>query len=125
MKLSCGTDITEISRIKEAIEKNGDRFLNEIFTPKEIEYCESKKNAKYEHYAARFAGKEAIYKAISPLLQDKFEISWQNAEILNDKTGKPHFTFRNVEFSDRIIDTDISISHSKENAVVNVVVLYE
>ncbi len=125
MKLSCGTDITEISRIRDAIEKNGEKFLNEIFTEKEIEYCESKKNAKYEHYAARFAGKEAIYKAISPLLHDKFEISWKNAEILNDETGKPYFTFNNVEFIDRVKDTDISISHSKENAVVNVVVLYE
>ena len=125
MKLACGTDITEIHRIKDAIEKNGERFLNEIFTPNEIEYCESKNNAKYEHYAARFAAKEAIYKAISPLLNDKFEVSWKNAEILNDETGKPHIVFKDISFADRIKDTDISISHSRENAVVNVVILYE
>ena len=125
MKLSCGTDITEISRIKDAIEKNGERFITEIFTPKEIEYCEGKKNAKYEHYAARFAGKEAIYKAISPLLKDKYEISWQNGEILNDGTGKPYVVFHNVKFEERIKNIDISISHSKENAIVNVVVMYE
>lgn len=125
MKLSCGTDITEITRIKDAIEKNGDRFINEVFTSKEIAYCESKKNAKYEHYAARFAGKEAIYKAISPLLKDKYEISWKNGEILNDETGKPYVVFHDVKFVDRIKDIDISISHSKENAVVYVVVMYE
>ena len=125
MKIFCGTDITEISRIKEAIERNGERFIHEIFTQKEIEYCESKHNAKYEHYAARFAGKEAIYKAISPLLHDKFEVSWQDAEILNDETGKPYFRLSNVDFANRIKDTDISISHSRENAIVNVVILYE
>ena len=102
MKISCGTDITEISRIKDAIEKKGERDIEEVFTQKEIEYCEGKKNAKYEHYAARFAGKEAIYKAISPLLKDKYEISWQNGEILNDETGKPYVVFHNVKFEERI-----------------------
>lgn len=125
MKLSCGADIIEISRVKDAIEKNGERFIKEIFTPNEIEYCESKKNARYEHYAARFAGKEAIYKAVSPLLKDKFEISWQNGEILNDETGKPYVVFHNVKFGDRIKDIDISISHSRENAMVYVVIIYE
>ena len=59
MKTYCGTDIIEISRIKKSIEKTGDRFLNIIFTPAEIEYCESKRLAKYNHYAGRFAAKEA------------------------------------------------------------------
>lgn len=125
MKLSCGTDITEISRIKEAIEKNGEAFLKEIFTQNEIDYCESKGIAKYQHYTARFAGKEAIYKAISPLLNDKYEVTWQNAEILNNETGKPYVVFHDVKFEDRIKDIDISISHSKENAVVYVVLSYE
>ena len=55
MKILTGTDIIEIDRIKNSIENIGEKFIEEIFTQKEIEYCESKKNAKYQHYAARFA----------------------------------------------------------------------
>lgn len=96
MKILCGTDIIEISRIKQSIERSGDTFLNIIFTPKEIEYCESKRMSKYYHYAGRFAAKEAIFKAISSLLKDKYEISWHNAEIINDEHGNPRSKiFRN------------------------------
>ena len=64
MKVNCGIDIIEIDRIKESIEKTGENFLNKVFTKKEIEYCESKKKQKYQHYAARFATKEAAFKAL-------------------------------------------------------------
>ena len=65
MKVTCGTDIIEIERVKESIENTGDAFLRRVFTEKEIEYCESKNKQKYQHYAARFAAKEAVFKAIS------------------------------------------------------------
>ena len=125
MKVLCGTDIIEISRIKSSIERTGDRFLNLIYTPKEIEYCESKKNAKFSHYAGRFAAKEAIFKAVSSLLKDKFEISWHNAEVLNDKYGNPKIEFRNVDNDNfkKIESIDISISHSRDYAVASVVVI--
>ena len=55
MKVKCGVDIIEISRIQDSIEKLGDTFLNKVYTKKEIEYCESKGKNKYQHYAARFA----------------------------------------------------------------------
>ena len=74
MKLTCGTDIIEINRIKEAIENLGDKFINRVFTEKEIKYCEEKNVMKYQHYAARFAAKEAVFKAISKKLDDKFSI---------------------------------------------------
>ena len=93
MTITCGTDIIEISRVRESIERSGEAFLNEIFTQKEIEYCESKKSNKYQHYAARFAAKEALFKALSHLLEDKFEVTWQNAEICNTETGKPIVKF--------------------------------
>lgn len=66
MKIDCGIDIIEIDRIKESIDSFGETFINKIFTVKEKEYCESKNKMKYQHYAARFAAKEAVYKAISP-----------------------------------------------------------
>ena len=124
MKILCGTDIIEVSRIKQSIERSGQNFLNIIYTPKEIEYCESKRVSKYYHYAGRFAAKEAIYKAISPLLKDKFDISWHNAEVINDKNGNPKINFRDIRF-DKIANIDISISHCKEYAVATVVVLVE
>ena len=123
MKILTGVDIIEIERIKESIENIGNRFIREIFTEKEIEYCESKKRAKYQHYAARFAAKEAIFKAISKMLNDRFEISWKNAEILNDQNGKPSVHFINTNIYEKIEDMDISISHCKEYAVSNVVIV--
>ncbi len=124
MKISCGTDIIEISRIKESIERSGDTFLDIIFTQNEKEYCESKRNAKYYHYAGRFAAKEAIFKAVSPLLKNKFDISWHNAEVINDKNGNPKIEFLDIKF-DKIKSIDISISHCKEYAVATVVLIIE
>ena len=121
MKTYCGTDIIEISRIKKSIEKSGERFLNLIYTQKEIDYCESKKFAKYNHYAGRFAAKEAIYKAISAILDDRFAISWKNAQIINDENGNPHVEFLNINF-DKIEHIDISISHCKEYAVATAII---
>ena len=123
MKVLTGTDIIEIYRIKKSIEDLGDSFKNKIYTPKEIEYCESKKNAKYQHYAGRFAAKEAIFKAVSELLDNKFEISWKDAEVLDDENGKPRITFVSKKLNEKIESIDISISHCKEYAVANVVII--
>lgn len=125
MKILTGTDIIEINRIKESIESLGENFKNKIYTEKEIEYCESKKNAKFQHYAGRFAAKEAIFKAISELLDDKFEISWKDAEVLNDDQGKPRVTFTSAKLQEKIENIDISISHCKEYATANVVIIYK
>ena len=124
MKILCGTDIIEISRIRESIERSGDKFINILFTPAEIEYCESKRNAKYYHYAGRFAAKEAIFKAVSPLLKNKFDISWHNAEVINDENGNPGIRFIDIRFN-KIKNIDISISHCKEYAVATVVAMVE
>ena len=121
MKILCGTDIIEIERIKRSIERSGTTFLKLIYTENEIDYCESKKNAKYYHYAGRFAAKEAIYKAVSGLLENKFDISWQNAEVINDENGNPKVKFLGVNIKG-IDNIDISISHCKEYAVATVVI---
>ena len=115
MKIHCGTDIIEVGRIKESIKKSGNSFLEIIYTPNEIKYCESKKVSKYFHYAGRFAAKEAIFKAVSSLLDDKYDISWQNAEIMNDKNGAPKVEFIGIKI-DKIKNIDLSISHCKEYA---------
>ncbi len=123
MQILTGTDIIEISRIKDSIENLGNKFIKEIYTEKEIEYCENRKGAKYQHYAARFAAKEAIFKAVSKLLKDKFEISWKNAEILNGKDGKPYIHFIDTTINEKIEDMDISISHCKEYAIATVILI--
>lgn len=124
MKILCGTDIIEIDRIKKSIEKSGEKFINLIYTPAEIEYCESKKNAKYSHYAGRFAAKEAIFKAISSMLVEKFSITWTDAQVINDKDGNPKIEFLNIKF-EQIQSIDISISHCREYAVATVTILID
>ena len=124
MRTLCGTDIVEIERIKKSIERNGETFLNLIYTPEEIAYCESKKNAKYSHYAGRFAAKEAIYKAVSCLLPERFGISWHNAQVINDENGNPKVEFINIKF-DKIKNIDISISHCRAYAVATASILVD
>jgi len=124
MKIKCGVDIIEIGRIKQSIETLGVKFIQKVYTQEEIEYCESKKEQKYQHYAARFAAKEAAYKAVSPLLNDKYAISWQDIEIKNDHNGKPYVTINKID-QNLIHDIDISISHCKEYACANVVVMLQ
>ena len=123
MQVKTGTDIIEVERIKESIEKLGDKFLNRVFTENEIKYCEEKNISKYEHYAARFAAKEAIFKAISPLLDNKFSIDWTDIEILNDDQGRPYAVLSKENFKN--INIDISLSHIKEYAIAMAVTVLE
>ena len=123
MKILTGTDIIEIDRIKNSIENIGEKFIEQIYTKKEIEYCESKNKAKYQHYAARFSSKEAIFKAVSKLLKNKYELTWKNVEVLNDENGRPYINFINTNIGEIIEDIDISISHCKLYAVATVVLI--
>lgn len=124
MNITCGTDIIEIERIKENIENIGEKFLKRVFTDKEIEYCESKKVQKYQHYAGRFAAKEAAFKAISKILKDKFSVCWKDFEVINDEQGRPYLTLYNVDTT-KIESIDVSISHCKLYATANVTVLFK
>lgn len=121
LNISCGTDIIEISRIKQSIEKYEEKFKETIFTAKEVEYCESHKMQKYQHYAARFAAKEAIFKALSTRIGSQY--TWKDFEVLNDENGKPK-VFLATEISN-LEDIDISISHCKTYAVANVIAIYK
>ena len=115
MKIKCGVDIIEISRVKESIESLGERFINRVFTEKEIEYCESKNAQKYQHYAARFAAKEATFKALSWKLEDKYAICWKDIEVVDNEQGRPSLNIIGMNLDD-IENIDISLSHCKEYA---------
>ena len=123
LKIKTGVDIIEIDRVKKSIEETDGKFCERVYTQKEIEYCESKKAQKYQHYAARFAGKEAVFKAISADLQSKYDISWQDIEILNDESGRPYVNMPEKYMQD-VESIDLSMSHCKEYAVANVVICY-
>ena len=124
MIFGTGVDIVEIFRMKDAIDKWGNGFLGKIFTKREIEYSNSKRFA-CQHFAARFAAKEAVVKAFGE--PKKFPIKWTEIEVLNDDEGKPMIKFHNDALKlknkkkvDRVI---VSMSHSQNYAVANVILL--
>ena len=121
MKITTGIDIIEIDRVKQSIEDTDGKFCTRVYTEKEIEYCESKKAQKYQHYAARFAAKEAVFKAVSPLLQNKYDIGWKDIQILNDENGRPFVNILNENIKG-IKDIDISMSHCKQYALAYVII---
>lgn len=113
MILGSGIDIVEIDRIQKAVERWGDGFLKHVFTPTEI------KNAKkfkfpFQHYAGRFAAKEAIFKAMGIP-----HLSWQNITITNDASGKPRCHLTDIDFKHHLT---VSISHSRDYAVASAIV---
>jgi holo-[acyl-carrier protein] synthase len=113
MVIGIGIDIIEIDRIRDSVEKFGDRFLNKIYTQKELDYC-LKKKYKYQHLAARFAAKEAVYKALATGWDA--DVSWQNIEISNEANGMPIVTLQGKlkKFLQKGKDLKISMSHSRD-----------
>lgn len=122
MIIGIGIDIIEIARIKNSIDKFGDGFLNKIYTKNELEYCLAKQN-KYQHLAARFAAKEAIYKALATGWEK--DASWKSMEISNEPNGLPVVTFfgKLKEFLCDDKDIKISLSHS-EHYVTCVAIIF-
>ena len=115
MIFGIGTDIIEIDRIKNSVEKYGERFLNKIYTENELEYCLSKKN-KYQHLAARFAAKEAIAKALTTGWNSEFK--WTDINISNEPSGLPIVELKgNLEnFLGEDKALKITMSHSNNYA---------
>ena len=120
MVYGIGTDIIEVERIGSLVAK-GPSYINHVFTQNEIEFCESKRN-KNQHYAARFAAKEAFMKALGTGWN--LGISFTQIEIVPNALGKPEIVLhgRALEYADQeeIIRIHVSITHIKElaNAVV-------
>ena len=112
-----GTDILETKRMATLVAR-GRPYLETIFTALEIEYCESKARPS-EHYAARYAAKEAVLKALGTGWRDG--LAFSDIEIRNDELGKPQvFLHGKVkELCDRlqIRQTLVSLSHTREIAI--------
>jgi holo-[acyl-carrier protein] synthase len=115
MTLGIGCDIIEIDRIKSSIQRHGQRFLDKIFTCKEQVYCQ-KHRYPMPHFAARFALKEAIVKALGKGISQ--EVSWLDIEIDHDPAGKPiAILSEKVQIFFNFPELQISVSHCKEYAM--------
>lgn len=121
MIVGLGTDIIETERIEELMAR-GTTYLQTIFTPAEIAYCESK-SRKSQHYAARFAAKEATLKALGT--------GWRNGaafcdiEVVNDSDGSPRVRVsgkvQQLFEQHGIQHSSISISHTHQNAIAVII----
>jgi holo-[acyl-carrier protein] synthase len=123
VEISCGVDIIEIDRIKRAVEEHEAHFLHRIFCPSEIEYCNKRNVSRHQHYAARFAAKEALVKAFGVGMTE--DIYWTDIEITKDHAGKPAIVLseRAKLLADKlgIVSISLSMSHCHQYAVANVV----
>ena len=122
MIFGIGTDIFEVKRMKERIEKEPS-FIHGIFTAKEISYCNQFKN-KAERLAARYAAKESFLKALGTGWRNG--ISFDEIEILNDSLGKPDIhltgTAKQIISDLKIESIHVSISHIKDLAIAFVII---
>lgn len=117
MILGIGTDIIEIDRIQKAIDRWGEDFLKHVFTGEEIAYAQKRKFPT-QHYAARFAAKEAVYKAFG----DNTALGWKDMTILNDENGRPYCRLKDGNVKNKIL---ISISHTPNYAVASAIITRE
>jgi holo-[acyl-carrier protein] synthase len=122
MILGTGVDIAEVARIRESIERFGDRFLRRIFTDGEIGYCE-RKATRYESYAARFAAKEAGMKALGTGWSRG--VRWRDIEVVRAKGQRPTLQFHGeaAVIAARLGTKNIalSITHTAEEALAHVI----
>jgi holo-[acyl-carrier protein] synthase len=118
-----GTDIIEVARIEKQVSKD-DSFRDKIFTPREIEYCEQRKS-RAMNYAARFAAKEAFFKAIGTGWRGG--LTFRDVEIVNDELGRPAIVLygKAKEFAEEHGLTNISVSLSHVKDMANAIVIIE
>ena len=122
MIVGTGIDIAEVPRIREVIERHGQRFLQRVFTEGEIQYCESKAN-RVERYAARFAAKEAGMKALGTGWNHG--VRWRDIEVARQPGGRPTLLLHGkaAEFAAKLGTTNIALSltHTSDQAMAQVI----
>lgn len=113
--IGIGVDIEGIDRFRNKDPDKDSIFLNKIFTPKELDYCYSKKNYA-QHLCARFCAKEAVIKALSSFETNYIE--YNRIEVLNHENGMPYITIRDYD----AIEIKVTLSHTKDYAVAFVII---
>jgi holo-[acyl-carrier protein] synthase len=114
MILGTGVDITEVGRLKKAIERWGDSFIQRVFTQAELDNAKTR-GSLYQHLAGRFAAKEAVFKALGNM-----KLALKDVQILNDQDGKPCCQILRDKAPG--VDVLLSISHVKNYAVANAII---
>ncbi len=110
-----GVDVVDVKRMEAIINEQREPFLNKVFTEQERQYCESKANPP-QHFAARFAAKEAVSKAMQTGWSGKFR--WKDVEVVNEESGAPTIVVSNeVAKTLQASRIHLSLSHT-ENTVV-------
>ncbi|OHB68637.1 MAG: holo-[acyl-carrier-protein] synthase [Planctomycetes bacterium RBG_13_63_9] len=124
--IGIGTDIAECLRIARMIERHGELFINRVYTPEEIEYCQARAQAT-QHFTGRWAAKEAVFKALGTGWRQG--ITWRDIEVRNQASGKPTALLRGgakeVAVQLGITKLLVSISHSRTHAIAFAVALAE
>jgi len=117
--ISHGIDLVDCARLQESIDRQGDRFLNRIFTESEREYCLGRKKGQIQSFAGRFAVKEAVMKVLGTGWAKG--IAWTDIEVRNETNGRPvlclHGECRRIAEDMGIEEIHISISHTETHAV--------
>ena len=124
MIVGIGTDLCEVNRIQESMERFGERFLSRVYTDAERAYVERKKN-RYERYAARFAAKEAGMKAIGTGWSNG--VRWQDFEVANLPSGRPTLRLhgRAAEWAARLGAQHVLLSLTHTQGMALAVVILE
>lgn len=122
--LGTGVDVVELPRIRAAIERHGQRFLRKVYTPAEVAYCQSKKDC-WASFAARWAAKEATFKAYGHGWQDLW---WLNQiEVVKEPSGKPGIRLLEraaaAHAKRGVSRIELSLTHGREIAIANVLLL--
>jgi holo-[acyl-carrier protein] synthase len=117
-----GTDIVEVVRIGQMIERHGEIFLNRVYTDEEIRYCQKRKDYT-QHYAGRWAAKEAVMKTLGTGFSRG--VGWRDIEICSNRSGQPSIVLRGAarEIAEQagICDVLISISHCRSFATATAI----
>lgn len=122
MIVGTGIDLAEVERVRAAVERFGERFLERVYTAAEIAYVEKKAN-RYERYAARFAAKEAGMKAIGTGWRRG--VRWQDFEVANQASGRPvlklHGEAARIAAGLGVRAVSLSLTHTAETGMAFVV----
>jgi len=113
-----GVDIVEVARIRELMERKGDRLVGRVFTPEEMGCAAGERGGRYDGLAGRFAAKEAVAKALGTGVRG---FGWSEVQIVEEPSGKPRvrLTGRAAEVAARlgVVHVEVSIAHTRDTAV--------
>ena len=122
--LGIGIDIVEIERVEKLLRKHGEAFLRRVFLPEEIAYCDSKKYPA-QHYAARLAVKEAVFKAFGEGWTEK--IGWKDIKVNRSRKGQPGVELlgkgRELQREMKVDKIMVSLSHADAYSVAQAITL--